>query len=114
MFRLKTRRRMTNVGSLQKCSQQAGVGNGGCSYRRLLVRCADIPSITQHIDRFGRYNLEVDDRPSDLEEALFMDAWLPTGRAAVISERLIRIEAPVVPENDDAAEQLTFERWPRD
>jgi TnpA family transposase len=32
------------------------------------------PYITQHIDRIGRYSLEVDDQPPDLEAALFTDA----------------------------------------
>jgi hypothetical protein len=36
------------------------------------------PYITEHIDRFGRYSLDVDQQPPPLDESIFSTAWLPS------------------------------------
>jgi len=64
------------------------------------------PYITEHIDRFGRYSLEMDQPPPPLDESIFNTAWLPgMDREAVAGERSQRTERPAGPV------QLPFDGW---
>jgi hypothetical protein len=47
------------------------------------------PSITAHIDRFGRYSLDEDQHPPPLDESIVRTAWVPDTRrdAAVATSK---------------------------
>lgn len=65
------------------------------------------PSITEHIDRCGRYSLE-EGQPPPLDESIFSTAWLPeTDRNALAVER------PRSVDHEGAAEsvQVSFDGW---
>jgi hypothetical protein len=66
------------------------------------------PYITEHIDRFGRYRLDVDQQPPPLDESIFSTSWLPgTNRDAVVVERA----RPIAHERASGPVQLPFDGW---
>lgn len=65
------------------------------------------PSITEHIERFGRYSLE-EDQPPPLDESIFSTAWLPTSNRDAVG---VLHPRPSDHERAAGPVQLPFDGW---